>query len=62
MSVIAPKFRLGYLLKGVIDNALWILVLVTLIAIPAIQIVLIYMELPVIDGQLWHFLDLDLQH
>ena len=51
MSVIAPKFRLGYLLKGVIDNALWILVLVTLIAIPAIQIVLIYMELPVIDGQ-----------
>jgi len=53
MSVIAPKFRLGYLLKGIIDNALWILVLVTLIAIPAIQIVLIYMELPVIDGELW---------
>ncbi len=52
MSVIAPKFRLGYLLKGIIDNALWILVLVTLIAIPAIQIVLIYMELPVIDGEL----------
>ena len=53
MSVIAPKFRLGYLLKGVIDNALWILVLVTLIAIPAIQIILIYMDLPVIDGKLW---------
>ena len=52
MSVIAPKFRLGYFLKSVIDNIFWIIILVTLIAIPAIQIVLFYMDLPVIEGEL----------
>ena len=52
MSVIAPKFRLGYFLKSIIDNIFWIIILVTLIAIPAIQIVLFYMELPVIEGEL----------
>ena len=49
MSVIAPKFRLGYFLKSIIDNIFWIIILVTLIAIPAIQIVLFYMDLPVIE-------------
>ena len=52
MSVIAPKFRLGYFLKAVLDNAFWILTLVTLAGIPAIQIALFFMPLPVIDGQL----------
>ncbi len=52
MSVIAPKFRLGYFLKGIFDNAFWILTIVTLAGIPAIQIVLFYMDLPVIDGEL----------
>ena len=52
MSVIAPKFRLGYFLKAIIDNVFWIIILVTLIAIPAIQIVLFYMDLPVIEGEL----------
>ena len=52
MSVIAPKFRLGYFLKSIIDNIFWIIILVTLIAIPAIQIVLFYMDLPVIEGEL----------
>jgi len=52
MSVIAPKFRLGYFLKGIFDNAFWILTLVTLAGIPLIQIVLFYMDLPVIDGEL----------
>ena len=41
MSVIAPKFRLSYLIKGITDNIFWIIVLVTLLGIPAIQIVLI---------------------
>ena len=50
MSVIAPKFRIGYFLKAIIDNALWILILVTLIGLPIIQIVLFYIELPVIAG------------
>ena len=52
MSVIAPKFRLGYFLKAIVDNALWILILVTLIGLPIIQIVLFYIELPVIDGEI----------
>ena len=33
MSVIAPKFRLGYFLKGIFDNAFWILTIVTLAGI-----------------------------
>ena len=45
MSVIAPKFRLGYFLKGIFDNAFWILTIVTLAGIPAIQIVLFYMDI-----------------
>jgi len=52
MSVIAPKFRLGYFLKAIFDNAFWILTLVTLAGIPTIQIALFLMPLPVIDGQL----------
>jgi len=52
MSVIAPKFRLGYFLKAIFDNAFWILTLVTLAGIPAIQIALFFMPLPVIDGEL----------
>ena len=52
MSVLAPKFRLGYFLKAILDNAFWILTLVTLAGIPAIQIALFFAPLPVIDGQL----------
>ena len=52
MSVIAPKFRLGYFLKSILDNVFWIIILVTLIAIPTIQIVLFYLDLPVIEGEL----------
>ena len=53
MSVIAPKFRLGYLIKGIIDNIFWIIILVTLIGIPVIQIVLIYIDFPIVDGEIW---------
>ena len=52
MSVIAPKFRLGYLLWGVLNDVFWIIVLVTLIGIPVIMIVLFYIELPVLEGEL----------
>ena len=52
MSVIAPKFRLGYLLWGVLNDVFWIIVLVTLIGIPVIMIVLFYVELPVLEGEL----------
>jgi NADH-quinone oxidoreductase subunit H len=52
MSVIAPKFRLGYFLKSLTDNIFWIIILLTLVGIPAIQIVLFYVDLPVLDGVL----------
>lgn len=52
MSVIAPKFRFSEFLKSLIDNIFWIIVLVTLAGIPAIQIALFYVELPVIEGEL----------
>ena len=52
MSVIAPKFKLSYFIKSLTDNIFWIIVLVTLIGIPVIQIVLFYIDLPVIDGEL----------
>ena len=52
MSVIAPKFRLAYFLKGAIDDLFWAIILITLIGIPAIQIGLFYGSLPVIDGEL----------
>jgi len=52
MSVIAPKFRLGYFLKGIFDNLFWIITLVTLAGIPAIQIALFFIPLPILDGQL----------
>lgn len=52
MSVIAPKFRLGYFLKSITDNAFWTVVLLTLVGVPVIQIILFYIDLPVIDGEL----------
>lgn len=52
MSVIAPKFKLSEFIRSILDNVFWIILLVTLIGIPAIQIVLFYVEMPVIDGEL----------
>jgi NADH-quinone oxidoreductase subunit H len=52
MSVIAPKFRLAYLLKDVLNDVFWIIVLITLIGFPIIMIVLFYIELPVLEGEL----------
>ena len=52
MSVIAPKFKLSYFIKSLTDNIFWAIVLVTLVGIPLIQIVLFYIDLPVIDGEL----------
>lgn len=52
MSVIAPNFKLSGFIRSILDNLFWIIVLVTLVGIPAIQIVLFYIEMPVIDGEL----------
>jgi NADH-quinone oxidoreductase subunit H len=52
MSIIAPKFRLGYFIKSLLDNVFWIIILLTLVGIPAIQVALFFIDLPVIDGDL----------
>jgi NADH-quinone oxidoreductase subunit H len=52
MSVIAPKFRLSYFIKSILDNAFWAVVLLTLIGLPFVQVILFYLELPVLGGKL----------
>ena len=52
MSVIAPDFRFSGFLRSLTDNIFWIIVLMTLAGIPAVQVVLFYIEMPVIDGEL----------
>lgn len=52
MSVIAPKFKLSEFVKSLLDNIFWIMLLMTIVGIPAVQIVLFYIEMPVIDGEL----------
>ena len=52
MSVIAPKFRLSEFLKVILDNLFWTVLLLSLVGLPLIQIVLFYIEMPVIAGEL----------
>ena len=52
MSVIAPKFKLSEFIKSILDNLFWIVLLSSLIGIPAIQIVLFFIEMPVINGEI----------
>ena len=52
MSILAPQFSLGYFIKSILDNLFWVILLLSLLGLPVLQIVLIYMELPVINGEL----------
>ena len=52
MSALAPKFKLSEFIKSLLDNAFWAVLLVSLIGIPAIQVILFYIEMPVINGEL----------
>lgn len=52
MSVIAPDFKLSEFIKSILGDAFWALLLANLIGIPAIMMVLFYIELPVINGEL----------
>ena len=52
MSVIAPAFKLSEFIKSLLDNIFWILLLMTLIGIPAVMMILFAIEMPVIDGEL----------
>jgi len=52
MSVIAPKFKLSEFIKSLLDNAFWGVLILALIGIPAVFIVLFFIEMPVINGEL----------
>ena len=52
MSVIAPAFKLSEFIKSLLDNIFWILLLMTLIGIPAVMMILFAIEMHVIDGEL----------
>ena len=52
MSVIAPKFRLGYFIKSITDVMFWTIVILTLIGLPIMMIVLFYYPMPVYQGEL----------
>ena len=52
MSVIAPKFKLSEFIKSLLDNLFWAVLLVSLVGIPAVQVILFYVEMPVIGGEL----------
>lgn len=52
MSVIAPKFKLSEFIKSILDNAFWALLLANLVGIPAVMMVLFFIEMPVINGEL----------
>lgn len=52
MSVIAPDFKLSEFIKSILGDAFWALLLANLVGIPAIMMVLFYIEMPIIDGEL----------
>ena len=52
MSVIAPNFKFSEFVKSILDNAFWILLIFALIGLPAVQVILFYIEMPVINGEL----------
>ncbi|EIJ65194.1 NADH dehydrogenase [Candidatus Nitrosopumilus salaria BD31] len=52
MSVIAPKFKLSEFIKSLLDNAFWAVLILSLIGIPAVFIVLFFIEMPVINGEI----------
>ena len=52
MSVIAPKFKFSEFLKSITDNLFWIIILLTLVGLPILMIVLIFVDLPVYQGEL----------
>ena len=52
MSVIAPNFKLSKFIVAILGDVFWILLLIVLVGIPAIFIILFFIPLPVINGEL----------
>ncbi len=52
MSTIAPEFRLSRFIASLTDIIFWVLLIFSLVGLPLVFIVLFYIKLPVINGQL----------
>ena len=52
MSVIAPNFKLSKFIQSLISDIVWALMIMTLIGLPIIMMVLFFIPMPVIDGEL----------
>jgi len=52
MSVIAPDFKLSGFIKSLISDIVWAVLIMSLIGIPAIMMILFFIPMPVINGEL----------
>src|SRR6476646_9722025 len=52
MSTIAPQFRLSRFIGSLFDLIFWVILIFSLVGLPIVFIVLFYIKLPVINGQL----------
>ena len=52
MSVIAPNFKLSEFVKSILDVVFWVLLIFVLIGLPIVFIVLFFIEMPVINGEI----------
>src|SRR5207245_3030611 len=52
MSTIAPEFRLSRFIASLTDIIFWILLIFSIIGLPLVFILLFYIKLPVVNGQL----------
>ena len=52
MSIIAPKFKFSEFVKSLLDNVFWFLLIFALIGLPLVMMLLFFIEMPVINGQL----------
>jgi len=52
MSVIAPNFKLSEFIKSILDVGFWVLLIFVLIGLPAVFMILFFIEMPVINGEL----------
>ena len=52
MSTIAPQFRLSRFIASLFDLIFWVLLIFSLVGLPIVFIILFYIKLPIINGQL----------
>src|SRR5579883_1998581 len=52
MSTIAPQFRLSRFIASLFDIIFWVLLIFSLVGLPLVFIVLFYIKMPVVNGQM----------